>query len=292
MKFSLIVATVHRTEPLVRLLASLAGQTCRDFELILVDQNPDDRVKVLADAWSGRMTILHVRSEKGLSRARNLGIVAAAGEIVAFPDDDCWYAPETLQTVDTWFAVHPEFGFLSTSATDEDGQLAAGRWLPASAEITRSNVFRTHISFSLFFRKSAILAAGGFDELLGLGSGSKFGSGEETDFVLRVMSFGNRGWYERSLAVFHPARLPDSSPTAQKQALSYGLGFGYVLRRHKFSVLTVLYLCLRPAGGWILSVLIFRPIARVYLATLRGRLDGYFSSQARTSMALPTNQRL
>jgi glycosyltransferase involved in cell wall biosynthesis len=280
LRFSLIIATIGRTSELSRFLASLERQTQRSFEVIVVDQNGDDRLVPVLAPWISCFQIRHLRSERGLSRARNHGLAEATGEIITFPDDDCWYAPETLERVKAWFSAYPEFGVLSTCATDEYGKLAAGRWLPASTEITRGNVFRAHISFSLFFRQSSIRAAMGFDERLGLGSGSKYGSGEETDCVLRVMSLGYRAWYERSLAVFHPARLPDSSVAAKSRATSYGLGFGHVLRHHKIFFPRAFYLCLRPAGGWLINVILRRPLSKIYLATLRGRLEGYFSPEA------------
>jgi glycosyltransferase involved in cell wall biosynthesis len=280
MRFSLIVATVNRTDQLERLLRSLASQSFTSFQVILVDQNTDDRVKIIADAFSDRMTILRLQSEKGISRARNRGLPEATGEIVAFPDDDCWYSSDVLERVDAWFSGHPDFAFLSTCATDTDGNFVAGRWLPHSAEINRTNVFRTHISFSLFFRQDVIRAVRGFDEQLGLGG--KIGS-EETDCVLRVMSMGNRGWYERSLAVYHPARVFDASPAVRDRAFTDGLGFGYLLRRHRIPFSFALYLCIRPAGGWLLNVFRRGPLGRVYLATLLGRLEGYFGPQSRLS---------
>ncbi len=88
---SLIVATVGRTQELNRLLESIAAQSLTSLELIIVDQNADDRVKELLEDSEYPFLCFHVRSPRGLSRARNVGINLASGRIFCFPDDDCWY---------------------------------------------------------------------------------------------------------------------------------------------------------------------------------------------------------
>ena len=50
-RFSLIVCTVDRVAPLGRLLASLAAQSMTDFEIIVVDQNADERVAPILGPW-------------------------------------------------------------------------------------------------------------------------------------------------------------------------------------------------------------------------------------------------
>lgn len=55
-RFSLIVATIDRTEEFSVLLRSLAEQKLRDFELIVVDQNPDDRLSPLIKEWASKAT--------------------------------------------------------------------------------------------------------------------------------------------------------------------------------------------------------------------------------------------
>ena len=92
MKFSLILATLNRTGEVDYLLKTLDRQTYRNFELIVVDQNADDRLVPLLAPYQANFPILHLQSAKGLSRARNVALEHVSGDIVAFPDDDCAYA--------------------------------------------------------------------------------------------------------------------------------------------------------------------------------------------------------
>jgi glycosyltransferase involved in cell wall biosynthesis len=70
---------------LERFLESLAAQSCADFELILVDQNADDRLAGLVKLYRQKFPVLHIKQlEPGLSRARNRGLQHIKGEIQHF----------------------------------------------------------------------------------------------------------------------------------------------------------------------------------------------------------------
>src|SRR5271156_3083099 len=88
---SLVMCTYGRTDCIIRLVCSLETQTSSDFELIIVDQNPPGALDAIIARASQKLQVRYVRSEPGLSRARNVGIKHHRGAIVAFPDDDCWY---------------------------------------------------------------------------------------------------------------------------------------------------------------------------------------------------------
>jgi glycosyltransferase involved in cell wall biosynthesis len=111
-RFSLIV----RTSELRCLLESLTQQGFVDYEVILVDQNDDDRVQELMDEFLDRVPLKRTSSPKGASRARNVGLSLASGDIIAFPDDDCWYPRDLLKNVDWWFQTHPKYAILAIGA--------------------------------------------------------------------------------------------------------------------------------------------------------------------------------
>ena len=75
-EISVIVPVYKVQEFLPACLASLTGQTFRDFELILVDDGSPDECGALCDAWAGRdgrIRVIH-KQNGGLSSARNAGL--------------------------------------------------------------------------------------------------------------------------------------------------------------------------------------------------------------------------
>jgi len=86
-KVSVVVATYNGSRTLPNCLTSLGRLNYADYEVILVDDGSTDRTPDVAKSFP---TVRYLRQpNQGLSAARNTGIRAAAGEIVAFTDDDC-----------------------------------------------------------------------------------------------------------------------------------------------------------------------------------------------------------
>ena len=117
----LIMGTLGRTDEPHRFLESLARQTRGDARLIVVDQNPDDRLVRVIGEFESDMPILHLRSEAGISRARNVGLRHVQADVVAFPDDDCWYPPDLLERVTKVLAARPLLGGVHGRAIDRPG---------------------------------------------------------------------------------------------------------------------------------------------------------------------------
>ncbi len=272
MPFSLILATVGRVDDVRAFLASL-GDASQVREVIVVDQNPDDRLEPVLAAFP-QIPFVRLRMAPGRSTlARNAGIPLAQGEIVAFPDDDCVYAPGLLARVAASLAALPAAGMVSALVASEVGTPSAGGRAPMQAgPVTRDNVFVTAREPGMFVARDVLERLGGFDPRFGLGT--PFASGESADLALRMLAAGVPAVFDPSLIVLHPDRR--MSPSGIARAYGSGAGFGACLRHHRYSVVTVARYLVRPFGGMVLSALrADRTGIAYYFQTLRGRWWGY-----------------
>ena len=125
---SLVIATMGRVRELRDLFDSILAQERADLDVILVDQNTDDRLVPIVAEYGGRLPLRHIRTPRPhANAARNLGLRAAIGDIVAFPDDDCTLPPGCLARVAAAFR-DPALQVLSGPAASPEGGLGSGRW--------------------------------------------------------------------------------------------------------------------------------------------------------------------
>jgi hypothetical protein len=276
LKVSLIVATLgERTEDLSALLHSLIPQVKFISEIVIVDQHPDhDRVPALLDQFRDTLPILHTRSERGLSRARNHGLSFARGNVVAFPDDDCLYTPGLLEWVVDWFESRFEYDILAVGVQDAAGVMSGNRWPKDACDIRPINSFRTTFSSSLFLFTDLARSAQ-FDLSLGVGSGTPFGSGEETDYVLRLLRMNARGRFDRTRHVIHPRRDMLSGTASLPRAQAYGFGMGHVLRINSLRGLWMSFLAYNCARAGLVLLRGNVEAAQLCLAQTRGLWKGF-----------------
>ncbi|ACU69430.1 glycosyl transferase family 2 [Catenulispora acidiphila DSM 44928] len=97
MKVSIIMATYDKRDYLEYTLASLAGQTHSDFELVLCDDGTEGGVADLIAPYRDRFAIVPlVQANAGRAAARNTALARASGDLVVFSDDDRILPPEFL----------------------------------------------------------------------------------------------------------------------------------------------------------------------------------------------------
>lgn len=275
MKFSLILATIERTQELAFFFDSMVQQSYKNFEIIIVDQNQDNRLNTILNQYSLLMSLKHIKiPPNGLSNARNIGMKNISGDIISFPDDDCWYFPNTLDKVVGILRKDSSIWGVSTKCVDENGNTSVARFLPNSTIVSKNNVFNTIISISFFIRIDKNIA---FDENLGVGAKSILGAGEETDYILKHINQNRQILYKPEIKVGHPNPLFKIDNTFIIKSYKYGLSFGYILKKHSFPLHIVLKFIIRPFFALILYSFMFKfNRSKLYWVILKSRIKGYF----------------
>lgn len=236
MKLSLILATVDRTEDLDRFVNRLAGQTDKRFELIIVDQNTDDRLlPIVKRAESAGIFVRHIRfAVRSLAAARNHGLPYAAYDLVAFPDDDCWYEQDVVERIIRRFSEDSSLSGIQ--ARWAEAQPRPGDAYQLSLKAWRKFRGIGASSITLFLRASLVKQLGGFDARLGVPGW--FGSGEEIDLVLRGLDGGAKIKYAPEVIVHHAFddRGALSSGAYCRKARIRARGVGAIFVKHRLSL--------------------------------------------------------
>jgi glycosyltransferase involved in cell wall biosynthesis len=279
----LVVTSFDRQADLDRLALSICRQTFRGkIEVSFISQG--SAKFRLPESATTPIEVIEI-SQAGLtplSRARNAGMTELSGDIVGFPDDDCWYEPNLLDKIANYFRDNPGIDCICTNVYDPDRMLPYGkRPVDIRRRISFTNVFRLGISVGIFVRREALELAGAyFDERLG--AGTPIGSGEETELLGRLLAHGRRIDYLGDLQVYHP--VPYYSNADILKYYHYGVGFGHLngrfLRGGHTGVLWIfLNILVRSLGGAIVKF--YNPILReLYLMRFVGTLKGFVRGNA------------
>ncbi|MGH7739589.1 MAG: glycosyltransferase family 2 protein [bacterium] len=279
MILSLIVATLNRTSELSVLLESIKNQKAESFgleeiEVILIDQNDDERLAPVIKAHEKNLLIRHIKVKvRGLSNARNIGLKEAKGKYVAFPDDDCFYENDVLERViSTFRRAQQNFGIFCMGM-DPNSREPIFRYPSRPLTISKAADHRVFlgIAWTQFFVTEKALAVGGFDVNLGLGG--KWESGEETDFAIRFLKSGGKIRFCPEIIVYHPLVVPETM--ALEKIKRYASGFGALCRKQELRRHFV-WKVFKQAVGFILCVLKGdRKRAMIFWNIAIARVSGY-----------------
>ena len=240
---SVVVCTRDRTEGALVTLRGLAAVQYEPFEVVLVDNAPSSDLteKSVRAEFGDDLRVRYVREPRpGLSCARNRGVAEAAGEIIAFTDDDVRIDPWWLDGIVRGFQQADDVacvtGLIPSAEIDNSVQLyfdSRESWgtfcerrifdlvhnrdssplYPYSA-----GIFGAGANFAI--TRSAFKEIGLFDEALG--AGSPCGGGEDLDMFMRVILAGHRIVYEPSAIVSHVHRMDFKD--LSRQMVMYGSG--------------------------------------------------------------------
>lgn len=205
--FSIIVPVYNRIDEVHDLLASLAIQTDKHFEIILVEDGSTEPCEQVAKEYSDKLNLqYHFKSNEGRSIARNYGINRANGDYFIFVDSDCVLPPEYIselrKALTTNYsdcfggpdAAHDSFtdiqkainysmtSFLTTGGI-RGGKVQLEKFVPRT--------------FNMGFSKEVFNNVGGFREMFS----------EDIDMSTRIRLAGYSINLFRNVRVFHKRRV-------------------------------------------------------------------------------------
>ena len=215
--FSVVVPTYERHAHLPQLLDCLAKQSCRDFEVILVDQSAT-RWDV-PDRYSSLDIVYEHTDVKGTSRARNLGAWLARGDVIAFTDDDCQPEPDWLRNALPYFDDPGVVGVEGLVVSDRIND-------PDYRAVT--NVGFEGIGFmtaNLLLRRDTFNAIDGFDEQFDVPFR------EDTDLGWRACALGEIP-FGHDVRVFHPPHPRSIEREAQSTRARFFEKDALLLKKH------------------------------------------------------------
>lgn len=237
--FSLIVATCGRDKEVDRLLHSFIRQEY-DLQLVdiyIIDQNNKINLRPIIEKYTSILNIHHIHSlRRGLSFNRNIGLKEAHGDIIAFPDDDCTYYPDTLKKVNDAFDKLKDAKLILGQIIDRhSGKKIIRQWSDHQFTLNYYNFYTNFSSITLFVKNEGKKQL--FDEKLG--SGEYLGACEDADYLLRELNQHNNIVYVPEIQVWHPVQK--NSNFSKDKVASYGRGFGAFVRKNLSLPIAILF---------------------------------------------------
>jgi hypothetical protein len=256
-----VCTTFEREQELHNCLASLAALDYPNYEVLVVDNRHANGESVGWVEDYPRVRLLR-ESQPGLSAARNRGLNAAAGEIVAFTDDDVTVDRGWLTAYARRFAAHPEeagvAGMIIPAEIESEAQVAFEEYYqpptsglePLSYRLERpAGPHRTTLvalneagdpvsrcslysigskvggGASMAFRTDLLRQIGGFD--VRLGAGTPTHGGEDLVVWMQLAWRGYSVAFEPASLALHVHRREDEE--LRRQIENYGVGFSAMM---------------------------------------------------------------
>jgi len=211
---SIVVCTVDRRQDLETCLESLLPFSAAGAEIIVVNNGP--HAAPIAEIAQRHHASVVMESRRGVSRARNTGIRAAKGRIVAFLDDDSIAGKDWLPRLLGPFNEAEVFAVVGSIGAQSLGDPVSR----AFDKLHRAQFPESQITFggnaendflpmraalvgnaNMAIRRDVFDRCGYFDPRFG--RGTRIGSGEEPDLLLRILLAGGKVAVEPAAQIFH-----------------------------------------------------------------------------------------
>lgn len=238
MKFSVIIPVYNRPDEMAEMLASLAAQTEKNFEVVVVEDGSSLPCQEEVDRYAGGLEIQYItKPNTGRSDTRNVGMKHAKGDYFLFFDSDCILPPEYIQTLNRCLQndytdcfggpdrALPTFtdmqkavnfamtSFLTTGGIRGSGKVCMEKFHPRS--------------FNMGLSRAVYEKVGGFADMFG----------EDIDLSIRIRQAGFRTLLFPEVSVYHKRRV--NLKKFFRQVYNFGQARIFLYRLHPESLKAV-----------------------------------------------------
>jgi len=207
LKYSVIVPVYNRPDEVEDLLASLARQTVRNFEVIIVEDGSTVPCKDAVDRYAGLLDVkYHYKENEGRSIARNYGMERATGDYFIFFDSDCVIPEGYFAGLDNMMSKEPYDCFGGPDAADASFTTTQKAINHAMTSFLTTGGIRggklrlekfTPRTFNMGFGRAVYEKVGGFREMFS----------EDIDMSTRIRLAGFSVGLYPDLPVYHKRRV-------------------------------------------------------------------------------------
>lgn len=207
MRFSIIVPVYNRIDEVADLLASLAAQTDKGFETVIVEDGSSEPCRDVCRRYAGVLDLqYHFKENEGRSIARNYGILRAGGDYYIFVDSDCILPPDYIASLRKELSEHFSDCFGGPDAAHESfSDLQKAINYSMTSLLTTGGIRGGKISMEKFvprtfntgFSREVFQKTGGFREMFS----------EDIDMSTRIRQAGFSISLFRSVFVYHKRRV-------------------------------------------------------------------------------------
>lgn len=211
-----LAVPVYNMESLLpRCMESMLAQTCRDFEILLIDDGSTDASGSMCDRYAAEhpdlIRVIH-KPNGGLCSARNTGIREAAGEFIVFPDPDDWVEPDYVRQLlqlqqDGDMDLVCTGYYVDTDDTCVPGSGEDPKTIFTATEARKALLLPPYMSgfaWNKLYRLEIIRRYG----LLFL---EEAGIREDLDFVYRYLSYCSKAVYSPEVRSYHYYQRPNAA---------------------------------------------------------------------------------
>ena len=248
---TVVIATCADVEASVRCVAGvLDSQHAGEIEVIVVENRPRGSTvaEALADAFPGREDVRCVEEGRsGLANARNAGLRAARGELIAFTDDDVVVDRGWVSALREAFTARDAAcitGLIVPLELESEAQINHERFAsyakgfderiydiaepPPEEPLFPYAAGHFASGANMAFRTETLRALGGLDGNLGTGTPAR--GCEDLDICIRLLQGGHRLAYVPRAIVWH--RHPETEGGFRRRVFDYGAALGALLTKH------------------------------------------------------------